>query len=89
MVLYDRNGYLKKYNSPLEIIDDYFEVRMECYVKRKEYLLSALKKELVMVNARVKFIEEFISGDIIISNRSKADILEQLETREYPGRRFL
>jgi DNA topoisomerase II len=84
MVLYDRNGYLKKYTSPLEIIDEYFEVRMECYVKRKAYLLAALEKELVMVNARVKFIEEFISGDIIIGNRSKADILGQLETREYP-----
>ncbi len=84
MVLYDRNGYLKKYNSPLEIIDDYFEVRMEFYDKRKKHQLDSLEKELVMVNAKVKFIEEFISGDIIISNRKKSDILQQLETREYP-----
>ena len=84
MVLYDRNGYLKKYTSPLEIIDDYFEVRMEYYVKRKEYQLNALERELKIVNARVKFIEEFIAGTIQISNKTKKDILEQLETKEYP-----
>ena len=84
MVLYDRNGYLKKYKSPLEIIDDYFEVRMEFYHKRKEYQLNSLEKELVMVNARVKFIEEFISGTIQISNKTKKDILDQLEGKEYP-----
>ena len=84
MVLYDRHGYLKKYSSPLEIIDDYFEVRMEFYDKRKNHQLDSLDKELVMLNAKVKFIEEFISGDIVISNRKKSDILQQLETREYP-----
>lgn len=84
MVLYDRNGYLKKYTTPLEIIDDYFEVRMEYYQKRKEYQLEALEKELVMVNARVKFIEEFIDGTIQIANKSKKDILEQLSMKEYP-----
>ena len=84
MVLYDRNGYLKKYTSPLEIIDDYFEVRMEFYQKRKEFQLNSLEKELMIVNARVKFIEEFIAGTIQISNKSKKDILEQLEKKEYP-----
>ena len=75
---------MKKYTSPLEIIDDYFEVRMEFYQKRKEYQLNSLEKELIMVNARVKFIEEFIVGTIQISNKSKKDILEQLENKKYP-----
>ena len=81
MVLYDRNGYLKKYTSPLEIIEDYFEVRMEFYQKRKEFQLNSLEKELMIVNARVKFIEEFIAGTIQISNKSKKDILEQWKRR--------
>ena len=84
MVLYDRNGYLKKYDSPLEIMEEYYEVRMECYVKRKAHQLESLKSELVIVNARVKFIEEFISGSIVISNKSKKELLEQLEEKEYP-----
>ena len=84
MVLYDRNGFLKKYKTPLEIIDDYFEVRMEFYQKRKIFQLQSLEKELKILNARVKFIEEFIKGTIIISNKSKKDILEQLEKKKYP-----
>tara|TARA_B100000795_G_scaffold269805_1_gene260475 strand:+ start:2944 stop:6378 length:3435 start_codon:yes stop_codon:yes gene_type:complete len=83
MVLYDRNGYLKKYKSPLEIIDEYFIVRMEYYHKRKDHQLKSLEQELQIVNARVKFIEEFIAGTIQISNKTKKDILEQLETKKY------
>ena len=83
MVLFDSNGFLKRYNSPLEIIDEYFIVRMEYYHKRKEYQLKSLEAELTIVNARVKFIEEFINGTIKISNMNKKDILEQLETKKY------
>ena len=55
---------LKKYTSPLEIID-YFEVQN--LSKRKEFQLNSLEKELMIVNARVKFIEEFImvQSDVI------------------------
>lgn len=84
MVLYDRNGYLKKYSSPLEIIEDFYEVRMETYKRRKDYQLEALGRDLIMVNARVKFIEEFITGTIQISNKTKKDILDQLESKNYP-----
>ena len=33
---------------------------MEFYDQRKKHQLNSLEKELVMVNAKVKFIEEFI-----------------------------
>jgi len=57
---------------------------LNCYVKRKEYQLESLKSELVILNARVRFILEFIKGDIIISNRTKQNLLDQLTNRDYP-----
>lgn len=85
MVLYDRNGFLKKYKNPNDILKDFIEVRLECYVNRKNYQLKNLERELVILNARVKFILEFISGDIVIAKRSKNELIEQLVNRKYPN----
>jgi DNA topoisomerase II len=84
MVMYDDKGFLKKYDTVNDILENYFMVRLNCYIKRKEYQLESLKSELVILNARVRFILEFIKGDIIISNRTKQNLLDQLKDRDYP-----
>ncbi len=84
MVMYDADGFLKKYDNVNHILEDYFRVRIAFYQKRKDYQLENIKNELIVVNARVKFILEFIAGDIVISNRTKQNLLEQLVEREYP-----
>ena len=84
MVMYDEKGRLTKYDNVNDILENFFRVRLDYYHKRKEYQLESLEKELLVLNARVRFILEFIAGDIVISNRTKQNLLEQLETREYP-----
>ena len=84
MVMYDEKGRLTKYDNVNDILENFFRVRLDYYQKRKEYQLESLEKELLVLNARVRFILEFIAGDIVISNRTKQNLLEQLETREYP-----
>lgn len=84
MVMYDANGFLKKYDNVNQIMEDYFLVRISFYQKRKDYQLQNIKNELLVVNSRVRFILEFIAGDIVISNRTKQNLLEQLVEREYP-----
>jgi len=84
MVLYDANGKLKKYKSTLEIIDDYYEVRYKYYGLRKTNMLNNLEKELMVLNAKIRFIMEFIEGKIVISNRTKKNLIEQLEHGKYP-----
>ena len=84
MVMYDQNGHLKKYDNVNDILENYFKVRIHYYEKRKEFQLENLKQELLILNARVRFILEFISGEIVISNRTKQNLLEQLTKREYP-----
>ena len=40
MHLFDSNEKLKKYSKVEEIIDDYYDVRLEGYVKEKSILLK-------------------------------------------------
>jgi DNA topoisomerase-2 len=52
MNLFDSKEKLKKYGSVEEIIDDYCVVRLDYYTKRKEYMIAALQKELMVLSNR-------------------------------------
>jgi len=40
MVLFDRHGQIKRYTTPEEILLEFFELRMEYYVKRRAFLIQ-------------------------------------------------
>jgi DNA gyrase/topoisomerase IV subunit B len=88
MVLYDANHRIKKYNSTTEIIEDFFMVRQELYVKRRKYMLDRLKADKMLITWKAKFIMGVISEDndekIYVNKRSKKNIYEQLEQKEFP-----
>jgi len=84
MHLYNRHGVITKYDSVLDILKEYYEVRLEYYLKRKIYLLTKLKRELDIIAAKVRFIEEIISGKIIVNKKKRREIMEQLEKHGYP-----
>lgn len=42
MVLFDKEGSIKRYSSPEEILTEFFDLRLEYYVKRREWLIEVL-----------------------------------------------
>jgi len=84
MVLFGCNGKLKKYDSPIEIIREFFDFRLSFYVKRKEFLVDKYTNELSILDSKIKFILEVINNTLIISNKSKCDIVNELKQRIYP-----
>ncbi len=91
MVLFDSNGCLKRYESALEILKEFYQVRLRYYVKRKEYLESMLGAESAKLDNIAKFIMEKIDGKIKVENLKKHDLLKLLSSRGYesdPVRRW-
>ena len=43
-----------------------------------------MQREIDVLSVKIRFINEFIQGKIIINNRSKSNIIEQLEKGKYP-----
>ena len=82
--LYNKNGRLTTFNNIQEIMDAFYDVRSELYEKRKAYLLKEMRKTLELIGIKVRFIMDIIDKKIIINNRSKSDINEQLEKAKYP-----
>lgn len=85
MVLFDALGCLRKYESPLDILKEFFELRLERYAIRKAWLEGMLTAESSKLNSQARFILEKIEGQIVIENRSKRDIITTLVQKGYPS----
>lgn len=84
MHLYSAEGHIKHYNKVVDIIQDYYNVRLELYEKRKEYQLSILEFQLKVISWKVKFILMIIEGKLEINNKKKLDIESKLEEFTFP-----
>lgn len=71
MHMFDKNLSIKKFKIIEELIDDWYLLRINIYVKRRDYLLKNLKKELDIIKYKVKFIEEVNSNILDIRNKKK------------------
>jgi DNA topoisomerase-2 len=83
MHLFDADDTLQKYEKISEIIDAYYDVRLEMYGTRKEYMISALKKELSLLSNKAKYIKENLDGTIDLRKKKKEIVIEMLNEKGY------
>ena len=83
MHLFDANDTLHKYEKVSEIIDAYYEVRLKLYGTRKEYMIDALEKELVLLSNKAKYIQENLNGTIDLRKKKKEQVIAMLEEKGY------
>jgi len=83
MHLFSANDKLKKYEKISDIINDYYEVRLQLYQDRKNYMIDHLEKELVLLSNKVKYIRENLEGTIDLRRKKKEQVIEMLQKKEY------
>lgn len=79
----DENNKIREFSSVGEIVDHYIDVKLKYLLKRKEYLLEKYKKDLSILEAKLRFIEYYINKKIDINRKSKDDIIRQLESYNF------
>ena len=84
MHLYNNKGIICKYDTAEEILKEFYFIRIIYYNKRKDYMLKSMQKELDIYQAKVRFIEEFISGEINILQKEDEEIEAMLIEKNYP-----
>ena len=83
MVCFDINGKIRKYESPDEIISDFYDLRLSYYMKRKEHLVGELTIAYERLSNQARFIQMFIKGQLKISGREHADIVHDLRKLDF------
>ena len=83
MVLFNHKGKLKKYASTKEILNEFFDLRISFYDKRKNYLISRLRRDLEILSNKCRFIRAVIDEEIKVRNVKKLDICQQLFLKKF------
>ncbi|VDN02891.1 unnamed protein product [Thelazia callipaeda] len=78
MVLFDALGCLRKFSTVEEICKEFFETRKKKYIERKAFQEGMLRAQSQRLSNQARFILEKIKGEILIENKRKAVIVEQL-----------
>ncbi|CAK5022619.1 unnamed protein product [Meloidogyne enterolobii] len=83
MVLFDAAGCLRKFETPEQICQEFFDCRRELYKKRKAYLEGMLQAQSNQLSEKARFIMMKINGEIYIENKRKSAIIEQLQKNKF------
>ena len=84
MHLYSVDGNIKKYESPFEIMTEYYTERLAIYEKRKMYELNVLQNIIDLMTNKIRFILMVVEEELIINKRKKSEIEVDLITHEFP-----
>lgn len=83
MHMFDENQQLKKYENVYDVIDKYMVVRMEYYDRRKKFVLEKLKREVVLISNKARFIEMQCNDEIDLRRKKKDAVVELLKSHKF------
>jgi len=83
MNCFNKDGNMKKYNTPEDILRTFFHTRLHYYQLRKDDMLKTLREEHMILENKARFVEAVIEGDIVVSNRKKSALLKELQKKNY------
>jgi DNA topoisomerase-2 len=74
MHMFDSNIKLHKYNSVEEIIEDFYNIRLSTYQKRKDRLVADMEKKLVKLSNRARYIQETLASNIDLRRKTAEQV---------------
>jgi DNA topoisomerase-2 len=84
MHLFNTAGVLTKYSTVEEIIEEYFILRLQMYVDRKQLILQSIELDLKKFQNQINFIDEVTNQTInLIELQNEDDVYELLQTKNY------
>ena len=78
----DENSRAKQFDTVQDILDNFIDIRLKFYKKRKDYLLKTMVDKLTQLASKYYFVKGIIDGSIIVNKRKKDNIIAQLEKIE-------
>lgn len=87
---------IKTFNNLNDILNDFYEIRVQIYRNRLNYQIATIEKEIPKILEKINFIKDVNDGKIIIANRIDTELeqevtklgydtklLDKIKTRDY------
>jgi DNA topoisomerase-2 len=83
MHMFNNDIKLNKYGSVEEIIQEFYGIRHLTYHRRRDYLIADLRRLLVKLSNRAKYILATLSGAVDLRRKTASQVAELLEAGGY------
>lgn len=83
MHLFNSDGVITKYSNVYEIMKEFYTIRLDLYVKRREAIIAVLQYELNILSNKVMFIKHVKDGKINLQKISDKSLLTYLVATEF------
>jgi DNA topoisomerase II len=70
---------LTKYESTVQVMDEFFELRLDYYHRRKRYMVAQLENKLLVLENKMRFIRAILDKTIPILTLTTRQLLDLLE----------
>ena len=78
----DENNRAKSFETVKDILDNFIDMRLKFYQKRKDYLLKTMVDKLTQLASKYYFIKAVVDEVIIVNKKTKKDVISQIEKIE-------
>jgi len=83
MYAFNVKGQITKYDTPMDILKEFYDVRLEYYAKRKDHMLVGLQHDMDMYNNKARFIQEVVSESLKVHKMKKDELENYLQVNKY------
>ncbi|KAL2939910.1 DNA topoisomerase 2 [Bienertia sinuspersici] len=83
MHLFDEDNKIVRYESPEQILEKFYHMRLAYYTKRKVTYLGIYQAQLVKLDNQVRFILGVVEGEIVVSKKKKVELVNELRERGF------
>ena len=78
----DENSRAKQFETVQDVLDNFIDIRLKFYQKRKDHLLKTMVDKLTQLASKYYFVKGVVEDKIIVNKRKKDNIVAQLEKFE-------
>jgi DNA topoisomerase II len=81
MNLFNEKGKIESYKDHYQILDYFIDLRIKYYSLRKQNILKNFEEQKKYLINKMKFINYVLKKEIVFENKSKENIIKQIESK--------
>lgn len=83
MYLFNQHGQITKYETPMDIVREFYDIRLQYYQKRKDSLLQQLVHDNALIENKVRFIRAVVAEQVHVHKLRKQELECYLKENDY------
>ncbi|KAF2170027.1 hypothetical protein M409DRAFT_51799 [Zasmidium cellare ATCC 36951] len=83
LVAFDEHGRIHKYGTPMDMLEEFYHVRLRMYQLRRLHMLNEMERDLQKLNNQARFVKMIIDNELTVSKKKKTVLVAELQKKGF------